>query len=221
MNGSIDRRRSGFTLLEVIVLISVSSLLMTIVGIWLHKLLLFSNTMLERQRDHVGLQRMSAEMRLDVQLARSWSFISPDELELVMVDDSIIRYRLVSEPDVTKLEVLYPLASKTTEDSTKPGQAVQRRETYRFTPNWKLTWDKAGFPEELTLAVYRLPMLAHPLTPAPSTTSSPAAKPTPVEQPTDNSPLAESVSGKPVEAILRLKINRWNGLVDRRTEDSR
>lgn len=217
--------RLGFTLIEVLVLISVSSILLTVVALWLHKLLLFSSTLMERQRDHINLNRLATELRQDVMFAKSWSFPNPKEpshLELTMVDGSKIQYQLEYEAHGSKIHAVHlpaPVAKATDEKEllAEVAKTFARREIYRFSPSCRLNWDRDQLPQSLALIAYRVPMLANPL-PKRIADSKTAPNPQVVSKVQHDS--SGQFSAAAVETCIRLTPNRWAGRIHRALEDS-
>jgi hypothetical protein len=212
--------RFGTTMIEVLVLISVSSILMTVVAVWLHKLLLFSSTLMERQRDHVNFNHLATALRQDVMFAKSWSFPNPTEpnhLELAMADNSKIQYQLVHQDHGTKIIAIHVPASDEKEDPAKTAKPPVRQEVYRFSPSCRLAWERAELPQSLTLSAYRVPMLADPL-PKTSFDIKTAANPQAVlASPKDSTAQFNSAA---IETFIRLTPNRWTEPIHRVLEDS-
>jgi hypothetical protein len=216
MTGYLRRSRQGLSILELLLLITVSSMLMSIVGIWLHKLLLFASLQLDRQRDHMNIQRLASELRQDVQMAESWSFTQPNELELMLSDNTRIVYRLKPQPDGNQIETIYPAAAQPAPPAADTSrQAMPRQECYRFTSNCDLKWDTTEFPQTLTLVIFRKPTLAHAL-PPPSSTSSLSQTSDRTGQSASVQPdIVQAPQRQPVEAVIQLKTNRWNSQISR------
>jgi prepilin-type N-terminal cleavage/methylation domain-containing protein len=165
---SSDSRRSGFTLIEVVVLMSIVALLMTLGGGILRRLLAADRQMVRALETARQVDRLSSRLRGDVQLAtldeRATQQL-PSRLILRMADGRRIDYtvtdhRLIREvfegenrqvrdsfvfPAKTGLEFGVPPASETDSVSGAGGETQAGSRRVRLTLSFSR--ERAGQPE--------------------------------------------------------------------------
>lgn len=224
------RCKPGFTILECLIYISVSSFLLTIVAIWLHKILLFSSAQAERQQDRGNFLRLSAALRQDVQFASDWTMDDSDELILQMNNKRRIHYRLVEEPHQTEIQMWQVDHDPSNGERSLGAETIMRRDYFRFTPQCQLAWEKSEFPQWLSLIATRRPFLQPNNSPDPKlqlsdfpTAAERRRKTNSESSESSRTPDWPSLAFKPpVEMNLKLSVNRWQNRVIRSNgEESR
>jgi type II secretory pathway component PulJ len=85
---------AGFTLIELIGTIAVTSAMMTLLTVWIHQSIKQSRHFQTVQRDQQALDRLSADVRRSVWLAQSVKLTNPKVLDLTMASGNEVRYRL-------------------------------------------------------------------------------------------------------------------------------
>jgi prepilin-type N-terminal cleavage/methylation domain-containing protein len=119
--------RRGFTMIELLVVISVISVILPLAGGTIVFLLRAQSQSAEALRDAMATTQLSHSLRSDVHAARSASSSSPDEVSLELDGSRIIEYR--SQPDGFVSRVV------------RRGTSVERRERFRVgdvRPRFKL-----------------------------------------------------------------------------------
>ena len=166
MNRTQSKNRSGYSLLELIMVISVSGVLLAVSATWMHQSLAFSATINLRQRQHQNLTRLAGDLRDDVRLSIGMS--SPDEkqLELEMPGDILIRY--VISPSAISVEKRHV-------------DTVFFRDSYGVAAGSDVRWDRSKLPDWISLIVYRKLVEADEIERQPRSTVSPEYRDQPVE----------------------------------------
>jgi hypothetical protein len=216
--------RRGMTLLDIMVSMSILSVLLTVSAIWIHRILLFSITLGERQRDHANLVRLATDLRQDIQFSRRWSMPKADELVLEINDHWQIRYQLEKVDDQDVMNVQHFHSSKDISDPRQP--APNRREQFNFSSQCEITWDAAEFPASLLLTATRrpFPVAETRLEVAAASAGSPVLEEREGHNlltPNRDQKQAISRNSQPVEMVLRLVPHRWPDNLNRESEDTR
>lgn len=140
----------GFTLLELLVSISVGAVLMVVTVGWIHQSLKFSSLMKQRQRQHANLTRLAWQLRDDVRDSQSLSMAGENQLVLT----------------ANRMEITYTLAGNSMfvekQRSHPDNQPAITREAYEFSPNSIARWDTSELPSWISLVVSGRPQ-AKPL----------------------------------------------------------
>lgn len=134
------RRRTGFTLVETLVGISVSSVLMVVSLGVVHRVLNLEANSRDEIRVGRSLTRLSHDFRHDVQRAVAVEVEQEAELMLTLADGSSISYHLTEE---------YLLRERHVDD------AVTQRETYDLPRDAAVRITEQESPNRLALSVSR------------------------------------------------------------------
>ena len=166
MNRIQCKNRQGFSLLELLMVISVTGVLLAVNATWIHQSLSFSATVNQRQRQHQILMRLAGDLRDDVRLSTGMS--SPDEkqLELAMPGDVLIRYVISSSAISVEKRHL---------------DNVFFRDSYAVAAGSDVRWDRSELPDWISLIVYRKLVEADEIERKPSSVVSPEYRDQPVE----------------------------------------
>ncbi len=166
MNRTQSKNRQGYSLFELIMVISVTGVLLVANATWIHQSLTFSTTINQRQRQHQILMRLAGELRDDVRMSIGMS--SPDEkqLELKMPGDILIRYVISSSAiSVEKRHV----------------DTVFFRDSYAVSAGSDVRWDRSELPDWISLIVYRKLVETDEIERKPAAEISPEYRDQPVE----------------------------------------
>ena len=136
--------RGGLTLIEMLVVMSVSAVLLSMVGVWTFKLLQFSTHIRQKQDDLYGMNRLEADFRRDVRMANQISMVDHNEIALQYPGDRQIVYRLLNDDFSTVIQVQQMI-----------GDRIVRREEYRLSGNCLAAWELSEFPDWVSLVIYR------------------------------------------------------------------
>ncbi len=166
MNRTQSKNRSGYSLIELIMFISVSGVLLAVNVTWMHQSLTFSSTINQRQGQHQNLTRLAGDLRDDVRLSIGMS--SPDEkqLELEMPGDILIRYVISSSAISVEKRYL---------------DTVLFRDSYAVAAGSDIRWDRSELPDWISLIVYRKVVEADEIERKTLSTVSPEQRNQPVE----------------------------------------
>lgn len=166
MNRTQSKNRSGYSLIELIMVISVSGVLLAVNVTWMHQSLTFSSTINQRQGQHQNLTRLAGDLRDDVRLSIGMS--SPDEkqLELEMPGDVLIRYVISSSAISVEKRYL---------------DTVFFRDSYAVSAGSDVRWDRSELPDWISLIVYRKLVETDEIERKPAAEISPEYRDRPVE----------------------------------------
>ncbi|MBB3204257.1 type II secretory pathway pseudopilin PulG [Rhodopirellula rubra] len=132
--------RRGSSLIEIMVVLSVSSTLLVLAVGWIHQSFRLATAMRNHERNHQSLLRLSRQFREDAHLATS---VSPVDAGVdFLFDDLTIRYRVGGNA------VIRSLRKTTAED-------VVGRESYQLATNSRLRFDVDSTAGWATLVVRR------------------------------------------------------------------
>ena len=135
-------QRHGYSLIELLLTMSVAVVIMMVNIGWIHQTMKFSSVMEQRQQTHQNLTRLAWELRDDVHHSSSLSMDGDDRLVLEQNDGTIATYSISGAS--LNLE-------KRREDDT-----IQR-ETFVLSPNSQVDWDTSELPDWISLVVARAP----------------------------------------------------------------
>lgn len=138
--------RSGYSLIELLIVISGSAVLMSLVGVWTFKLLQFSVDVRQRHSDSVSMNRLAIDFRRDVRWADQVKIGNDSQLDLHGGDGNLISYRLLNHPLGCSIEV-----------QQQKGDQVLRRDEYRLSEKCLVSWDLSELPDWTSLVIYRRP----------------------------------------------------------------
>ena len=136
--------RRGFSLMELMVVMSVAAVLMVVNVGWLHQSMKHASTIKQRQRHHQNLTRLAWALRDDVRRSDSMSFDGDEQLLLDWKDGTQVRY-VISDTSL----LMEKRESKAAEAT------VLGREVFKLAPGSTIRWDVAEMPEWVSLVVER------------------------------------------------------------------
>lgn len=137
-------RRSGSSLIEVIVLLSVSSTLLLIAVGWIHQSMRLATVLRDHERHHQSLMRLSRQFRDDANAART---ITGDGAEVdFAMDDVSVRYEI--ESNVVRRSQM-----------SKTSETIFGIETYQLRDRAVVTLDLTDSPQRVSLFVHRRPLM--------------------------------------------------------------
>ena len=131
--------RPGFTLLELMVAISVSGAIMLLAIAWIGETAKFASRMSSHQRQHDQLTRLGWQLRTDVRKSQSMTIEDDQRLVLQQGDGQRIVYSI----------------SGTTVEMEKSGGTQASRESFPLANGSQIAWDTSGMPDSIGLIVSR------------------------------------------------------------------
>jgi prepilin-type N-terminal cleavage/methylation domain-containing protein len=136
---SESRQRQAFSLLELLVVVSLTAVLITITTAWIHQTLSFSSAVRKRQTQHLNCQRLNWQFRDDVRQCQSMQ-LENNQLQLTQNDGSMIQY--TASPALLRVE-------------KRLGDRLIRQEEFAFEPGAIVHWDTSEMPTWISLEVLR------------------------------------------------------------------
>jgi prepilin-type N-terminal cleavage/methylation domain-containing protein len=121
------KNRHGFTMIELLVVISVISVILPLAGSTIFFLLRAQSQSAEALRDAMATTQLSHTLRSDIHAARTAASSGADEVSLEIDDARIIEYRCLPDGFVSRV--------------VRRGTSVERRERFRVgdvRPRFKL-----------------------------------------------------------------------------------
>ena len=136
--------RNGYSLLELLLVMSALSVLMVINLGWLHQSMKFSSSMTQNQRHHQALTRLAWMLRDDVRECKTMS-INGQQLLLNCKNGNQVQYTITKtgSVQVKKKALSSPTSSNTI------------REEFKLHPGSNIRWDASELPDWISLIVYR------------------------------------------------------------------
>lgn len=136
------RSRKGSSLIETIVLLSVSSTLLLIAVGWIHQSMHLATVLRDHERHHQSLMRLSRQFRDDAHAART---ITGEESEVAFaMNDMTVRYQI--ESNVVRRS-----------ETRGSDETVHGEETYQLRDRAVVTLDLTESPQWVSLVVHRRP----------------------------------------------------------------
>ena len=144
----VNKNRRAFSLLELMVTMTVASALMAVNVVWLHHSMSFSRQMKNRQQHHQQLTQLSRQLRDDV---RSSQKISVKDSELIL--------------EANGQKITYTISGNSILLEKQLGSAADsvKRERYSFYKHSMAEWDQSELPNWISLVVRRLPETPQPI----------------------------------------------------------
>ncbi|MEZ6088592.1 MAG: hypothetical protein R3C05_11305 [Pirellulaceae bacterium] len=171
--------RSGVSMLEIIVVVSVTATLMTLCVSWIHQSMKFASKMRDRQHAHQSLLRLSRELRDDVNLGKTLSMKDGQSLQIANSDSETIVYTI--EGSVVLKTVFRE-------------REATKSERFELIPGSVAIWRSDAMPDTVSLTVRQ---------PSPLQTTHRSATD---ETPTDP---ASATSSASVDFYFQASCNRW------------
>ncbi len=160
-----QNHRFGYTLIEMLLSITVATVLLGINVGWIHQTMKFASATKQRQRQQQSLTRLAWEFREDVRAGKSIAMVGDDQLVITSIDGDQATYTISG----TQL-----LVEKTDD------QPIVKRERFELARNATAVWDTSEMPDWISLIVYRggesveLPSDENSKPPIPEATPMPA-----------------------------------------------
>ena len=172
-------RRSGYTLIELMVVLSVSSTLLMVAVGWIHQSMTLASAMRDRQHHHQSLMRLSRQLRDDVHRGVSASMASDEQLVITFADGKKLSYT-IKENGIWRQSI--------------GGDGPVLQDNFEFFRPVAARWDVSELPDWISLVVVREPRVATPID-GPMIDGS--------------TPTAVSVDSRPTDLQVRAAISRW------------
>lgn len=134
------RRRGGYTLIELVLIISVSTVILGINVGWIHQTMKFAAATKQRQQHHQALTRLAWELRHDVQASQSISMNGASQLVLSSAGG---------------LQTTYTVSGSELLVEKQKTQSTVKRERFALDQDSISVWDSTEMPDWITLRVYR------------------------------------------------------------------
>ena len=139
-----NQYRNGYTLIQLLLVMSVAVVLMTVNVGWIHQTMKFSSVMKQRQQHHWNLTRIAWELRDDVRSSESISMDGDQQL-VIEGNDGEKKIYAISKDSLT-IEIL-------------DNESAIKRETLALAPNSIAYWDNSELPDWISLVVERGPQV--------------------------------------------------------------
>ena len=132
--------RRAYTLIELSIVLSVSSALMVVAAGWIHQSMKFGAIVRSRQDTHHSLLRLGGQLRDDVQ--RGQSLVMAGETELVI---------LASDT----LKTTYTIAPQQITRIVKDGEQVVSQDMFPLALTSEPSWEVGELPATISLTIVR------------------------------------------------------------------
>ena len=137
-----SRTRSGYSLLELMVVISVLATLMSVAAAWIHQSLTFSSVMRQRDRHHQSLMRLSRQLRDDIHHGQTALVDESNQLVISMSGDHQVTYTIDDQHGLLR--------------QSREGDTVAHNR-FSLAPTASAHWDASELPDWISLIVDRGP----------------------------------------------------------------
>ena len=143
MSNKISRRtaRQGFTLIEQIGLIALTTTMILLTTTWIHESMKMSNRFKQRRDSHLALASFSRQFQNDVWRCDSIEFIEGEQT--------------VRLNQHTGGQVLYRLDGNEIKQETLESGQVRGRQRYELGDEYFIAWDRSNLPDRIALSVFR------------------------------------------------------------------
>lgn len=172
-------RRSGYTLIELMVVMSVSSTLLMVAVGWIHQSMTLASAMRDRQHHHQSLMRLSRQLRDDVHRGNSVAMVGDEQLVITFADGPKLSYT-ISENGISRKSI--------------DGDGPALQDNFEFFRPVAARWDVSGLPDWISLVVVREPRMSTSID-GPEIGGATSS--------------AESVDSRPTDLQVRAAIGRW------------
>lgn len=138
-------KRSGVSMLEIMVVTSVATTLMAICVGWIHRSMTFASSIQDREQMHQSLLRLSRELRDDVNAATALSTKDAKSLQMEYAEG---------------LAIVYAIDGSALSKTVRRNGEVVKSERFRLTVDSIIGWNFESLPESVSLVVRRPSMQA-------------------------------------------------------------
>ena len=176
--------RAGFTLVELVAVISIGSVIMLLAIAWIGETIKFASRTVSHRRQHQQLTRLGWNLRTNVRMSQSMTIENDRRLVLQGADGN---------------RISYSISGSTIEMENSGGTQVSR-ENYRLAAGSRIQWDTSGMPHSIGLIVSRTPHGSTALTTAPNVAGS-------NNRNTNNAVEPETI---PIDVHIFAHANRWD-----------
>ncbi|TWT82746.1 hypothetical protein CA13_42090 [Planctomycetes bacterium CA13] len=139
--------RYGYSLIELMVVISVSAVLMTITVGWIIGAMKHASTMRDRSRCHQSMLQLARDFRDDVHSASSAKLPAPNTLVMKQNDSESITYRFRSSDSV--------------ERQVAKNDRLTHRQQYWLAPDYLVQWSVLDLGDEVGMVITSKPKQAY------------------------------------------------------------
>lgn len=136
----MNRIRFGVSLVELMVVMSVSSTLMIVSAGWIHQSLRLGSAIDNRNEHHQSLLRLARQLRDDVQRGVSMEMADDSELLITLDDGSILRYT------IRETEVAFRATN---------ADDVVNQDAFKLARRSVCRWDATELPDAITFVTIR------------------------------------------------------------------
>lgn len=139
------KNRRGYSLIELMVSISVTGVLLVVTAGWIHQTMKCSSRIKQRQRHHQNMTRLSGNFRDHVHECETIAMDGVDRLALTWEDGTRATYTITNNT----------LQFEKNEPPTTSDEPRTKREKYVLSPNSTVEWDTSEMPGWISLIVSR------------------------------------------------------------------
>ena len=132
-------KREAFTLMEMVIAMSVGAIMLSIAVSWLHYSMAFSSKMKSRQNHHQSTTRLARDFRSHVQIAKEAKVIDPNQLQLSFLNGETATFSFKNG----RVSFL-----------VKQQQNDVRQEMYWLDPNTSVRWN-GNEPSLVSMQIFR------------------------------------------------------------------
>ena len=129
--------RNGYTLIEMIIAMSILMILMAINAKWIHESIKFASKVDDRKRQHLSLDRLDNKLRQDIRQSNSMA-LENRSLTLTFDDELVVTYSI----DGTRITIVKERDSK-----------IVFQDRFELGNRADIQWDSSEMPEWISLVV--------------------------------------------------------------------
>jgi len=137
--------RSGYTLIEIVSVMSIFSVLMSIAVAWILQTMRFDSIVQERMTNHGVMMQLNQRLRDDIRHGQSMSMRDDEQLTI-----SQLTILLGDNRSAT-----YRLSPHRLDYRRQNEQGIEQHESYRFLDDSSVHWDTSAMPNSIGLIVRR------------------------------------------------------------------
>lgn len=136
-------KRDGYSLIELMMVISVAAVLMMVNVGWMHQSMKFASSMTQRHRHHQNLTRLGWAFRDDVWQSESISVVDDNRLVLNWQNGTEASYTISDTSLVVEKQEQLAEGPRT------------KREVFELASGSIIRWETAELPDWISLTVFR------------------------------------------------------------------